>query len=131
MTVSAALIELRILKFEQKLNKKKIVHYYNYMSDGWNSNIYPRPRFASEYGFQSFPSLASWKQVLRPGVDRLSDLIAHRQHFPIGGSVPVWNLIKRHLPLPGGGSPLYNEALLYFSQVSQAMTMRAETEAYR
>ena len=32
------------------------VHVYNYYVDGWDPSSYPQgPRFASEYGWQSFP----------------------------------------------------------------------------
>ena len=27
-------------------------HYYNYYEDNWDYSVYPRTRFASEYGFQ-------------------------------------------------------------------------------
>lgn len=106
------------------------VHFYNYLSDGWSPSIYPRPRFVSEYGFQSFPSLNSWKSVLSPG-NNLSELMDHRQHFPAGGSAPVINLIQKHLPLPAENSRRYLSALIYLSQVSQAMIVRTETEVYR
>lgn len=106
-----------------------LVHYYNYVLDGWNPNLYPHPRFASEYGFQSIPSLNAWRSVLGES-DNFTHLLDHRQHFPYG-SVPILLLISRHLPLPEKSSRRYEAALVYFSQLSQAMTTRAETEVYR
>ncbi|KAJ6639178.1 Beta-mannosidase [Pseudolycoriella hygida] len=105
------------------------IHFYNYVADGWNANTYPRPRFVSEYGFQSIPSLSSWKSVLR-STDSLSELIDHRQHFPLG-SVPILELIHKNLPELNENNTNYLETLIYFSQISQAMTVKTETEVYR
>lgn len=38
-------------------------HYYNYTRDCWNWNEFPRTRFASEFGFQSWPSLSTLSKV--------------------------------------------------------------------
>ena len=101
------------------------------MSDGWDPNIYPKPRFVSEYGFQSFPSYNNWKRTIKPNESILA-VMEHRQHFP-EGSIPVINLIRKHLPLPSNetDNETYAKALIYFSQISQAMTMKAESESYR
>lgn len=56
--------------------------------------------------------------------------MSHRQHFPYGDA-PILLLIQRHLPLPGRQLATYADALLYMSQVSQAMVTRTETEVYR
>lgn len=107
----------------------KTVHFYNYIADGWNANTYPRPRFVSEYGFQSIPSLNSWKSI-QHSTDTLNELIDHRQHFPLG-SAPVLELIHKNLPVLKENDTMYVETLIYFSQISQAMTIKAETEVYR
>ena len=38
-------------------------HFYDYINDCWNWTVYPKTRFASEYGFQSWPSFSSIKKV--------------------------------------------------------------------
>lgn len=106
-----------------------LVHFYNYLFDGWNPNIFPKPRFVSEYGFQSFPSISSWNEVLG-AKDKLGDLIDHRQHFPLG-SAPIVLLIGRHFPRLSETEPNYWDATIYFSQVAQAMATKTETEVYR
>lgn len=106
-----------------------LVHYYNYISDGWNSNIFPKARFISEYGFQSIPSAHSLKRSMYPA-DKIGEIIEHRQHFPFG-SVPIINLIKKHLPLPNQANEHYWDTFIYFSQISQAMATKVETETYR
>ncbi len=58
----------------------------------------------------------------------LDELIDHRQHFPLG-SAPVLDLIHKNLPALNDAA--YLRTLIYFSQISQAMTIKAETENYR
>ncbi|XP_022214341.2 beta-mannosidase [Drosophila obscura] len=105
------------------------VHFYDYLKDAWDPGIYPRPRFASEYGFQSLPSLYSWQRSKNDD-DDLRTLMNHRQHHPLG-SIPIISLVERHLPLPLPEDDNYAEALIYFSQISQAMATKVETELYR
>lgn len=42
------------------------VHYYNYAADCLNPAIYPRAKFISEFGFQSYPSWQAYKSVSAP-----------------------------------------------------------------
>ncbi len=41
-------------------------HYYNYGGDCLDTRIYPRAKFVSEFGFQSFPSFLTAKQATAP-----------------------------------------------------------------
>lgn len=106
------------------------VHFYDVLKDAWDSAIYPRPRFASEYGFQSLPQLSSWLHSMNTTTDDLTELIAHRQHHPLG-MLCITALVRKHFPLPLPEDKDYNEALIYFSQLSQAMATKIETELYR
>lgn len=38
-------------------------HFYSYVLDCWDWRTFPRTRFASEYGFQSWPSLSTLRTV--------------------------------------------------------------------
>lgn len=105
------------------------VHFYNYISDGWDSNIFPRARFVSEYGFQSIPSVTNLQLSSYP-YDKIESILNHRQHFPLG-NMPIMKQIQRHLNLPSKKNPQYLEALVYFSQLSQAIATKTETETYR
>ncbi|KAM7362826.1 beta-mannosidase-like [Cochliomyia hominivorax] len=105
------------------------IHFYDIFQDGWNPRIYPKPRFASEYGFQSLPSMSSWLKTLND-TKRLEALINHRQHHPLG-MLAITGLVRRHFPLPLPEDPDYIEALIYLSQISQAMATKIETEVYR
>lgn len=63
--------------------------------------------------------------------DNIHDIIEHRQHFPLGNA-PMIGLIKRHFRLPSESNSLnYWDAFIYFSQISQAMSTKVETETYR
>ncbi|CAG9789387.1 unnamed protein product [Diatraea saccharalis] len=106
-------------------------HYYNYMADNWDFNIYPKTRFASEYGFQSLPSLATMRQATRDPKDFAVDSLysKHRQHSP-GGYEAIENQINRHLHLDRNDSK-YFEKFVFYSQISQAMAIKTETEFYR
>ncbi|XP_011211582.2 beta-mannosidase [Bactrocera dorsalis] len=105
------------------------IHFYTNYEDAWNSNVFRRPRFASEYGFQSLPKLTSWQLTKNPN-DNLLHLIHHRQHHPANMTL-ITTLIRRHLPLPLPEDDTYIEALIYFSQIAQAMVTKIETEVYR
>jgi hypothetical protein len=61
------------------------VHYYNYDADCWDVSTFPRPRFASEYGFESFPSLLTLAPVSNQSLGDWSynsAFLEHRQHHP-------------------------------------------------
>lgn len=41
------------------------VHFYSYILDCWDWRTFPRTRFASEYGFQSWPSFSTLQPVTK------------------------------------------------------------------
>ncbi|CAO1424510.1 unnamed protein product [Diamesa serratosioi] len=102
------------------------IHYYNIVLNGWDSKIYQDPRFASEYGFQSFP--AGFNAVLRPKEDDLTKLVNHRQHHPDKNG-PIEIILNHNLQLDW--NVLTWDDKVYLSQLSQAMAIKAETEHYR
>ncbi|CAG9136855.1 unnamed protein product [Plutella xylostella] len=106
-------------------------HYYNYLADGWSFDIYPLTRFASEYGFQSLPSLTTLKTATNKSEDLSldSEFMAHRQHSPNGYSF-IESEMNRHLQLFKNDSK-YFEKFIFYSQISQAMSIKTETEFYR
>lgn len=94
------------------------VHYYNYLIDGLNPNIYPIPRFSSEYGYQSMPSLSTWLTATNNTNDLVhgSNFLNHRQHLP-GGFAFMDALIGQQLDLP---HELDYEKYIYYSQVRKS-----------
>lgn len=61
------------------------MHYYNYVDNCANVTLLPRPRFISEFGFQSLPSLFTWLPVTEEQ-DRQwnSTIMFYRQRHPDG-----------------------------------------------
>ncbi|XP_063918754.1 beta-mannosidase-like [Zophobas morio] len=108
------------------------VHFYTNNRDSFDTSIYPIPRFSSEYGFQSLPSVSSWLTVTDNLTDLSinSDFMKHRQHHPDGND-PLKNLIEFQLELPSENNEYYDEALIYYTQIIQAMSIKIETEHYR
>ncbi|XP_058128109.1 beta-mannosidase [Anopheles ziemanni] len=107
------------------------VHYYNYFLDGWDAALYRGGRFVSEYGYQSFPAFTSWPEARSYSATELGELIRHRQHSPLGNE-PILKMIEYNLPVPSDpAATSYWPTLIYLSQLSQAMIVKAETEVYR
>ncbi|CAB3249285.1 unnamed protein product [Arctia plantaginis] len=106
-------------------------HYYNYMADNWDMNIFPNTRFASEYGFQSLPSLATMRTATNKSEDLSLDSVysIHRQHSP-NGYIFIKNQLQERLKLENTDAN-YFEKFVFYSQISQAMSIKAETEFYR
>ena len=76
------------------------VHYYNYDDDCWDESIFPRPRFASEYGYQSFPSFLTLRDVsIESDWFWDSPFMMHRQHHEDGND-QIMAQLKRHYLLP-------------------------------
>ena len=109
-------------------------HYYNYASTPLDWTIYPRSRFGSEYGFQSYPSLQTLASVTESSdlvyPFNKSSLMEHRQHHP-GGTQQIQSMIESYFNLPDAGGVSSFADYVYLSQIIQAMAMKTETESYR
>jgi len=107
------------------------VHFYDYHNDAWSADVWPTPRFASEYGYQSWPSFITMAGATLPEDWHISsDMTAHRQHHP-NGARELQEQIERYMTYPQGDSVTDYRHYLYLSQVHQAMAIRAESEHYR
>ncbi|XP_072403176.1 beta-mannosidase-like [Diabrotica undecimpunctata] len=108
------------------------VHFYNYVSDPWDSNIYPVSRFTSEYGYQSLPSYRSLLEATNNESDLNinSAFMDHRQHHPQGNE-QMKALIEFNLKLPDQSHQNYSKAFIYYLQIAQAVGIKIETEHYR
>ena len=68
-------------------------HFYNYRDNNWDWRIYPQTRFASEYGFQSFPAFDILEPVSEVWDWSLSSAwMKHRQHHPNGNMELLWQI---------------------------------------
>ncbi|EDV27731.1 uncharacterized protein TRIADDRAFT_21862 [Trichoplax adhaerens] len=108
------------------------VHYYNYSSDIWKTSSYPTPRFASEYGFQSYPSFEALSQVSEPSDWKFnSSFMEHRQHHP-QGTAQLLQQMNLHFTLPSSNTSKKSfEDYIFLTQIVQAVGYTVETEHYR
>ncbi|XP_043111548.1 beta-mannosidase isoform X2 [Puntigrus tetrazona] len=107
-------------------------HYYSYYKDCWDWTTFPRTRFASEYGFQSWPSLSTLSKVsVSSDWDFSSNFSAHRQHHE-DGNQQMLKQAELHYILPNSTDPVkrYRDTI-YITQVMQAQCVKIQTEFYR
>ncbi|KAM4708161.1 beta-mannosidase isoform 2-T2 [Discoglossus pictus] len=108
------------------------IHYYNYMADCWDWKTYPKARLASEYGFQSWPSLSTVDKVSVPeDWVYTSNFSSHRQHH-LNGNEEMLYQAGLHYKLPiNQDSAKEFQHTLYLTQVTQAQCIKLQTEFYR
>ncbi|KAF5275066.1 hypothetical protein FQA39_LY07003 [Lamprigera yunnana] len=108
------------------------IHFYNYIFDGWSTTTYPIPRFSSEYGYQSLPSIDTMLTATNNTDDLMisSEFLEKRQHLPQGFD-KMTLLINYRLMLPDVAHKDYYKAYFYYSQIIQAMAVKIETEHNR
>lgn len=94
------------------------VHFYNYIKNSWDPNIYPITRFASEYGYQSLPEISTLLTATQNIVDLHpdSEFLVHRQHHPAGYE-EMKSLIGAVLNMPDESRENYYKAFIFYSQV--------------
>ncbi|KAM9579372.1 beta-mannosidase isoform 1-T1 [Guaruba guarouba] len=107
-------------------------HFYDYSIDCWNWAAYPKTRFASEYGFQSWPSFSTIKKVSSTeDWSYTSNFSLHRQHHE-NGNDQMLQQIEYHFKLPQSTDPIRKfKDMIYLTQVMQAQCVKTETEFYR
>ncbi|XP_064488167.1 beta-mannosidase-like isoform X2 [Ornithodoros turicata] len=109
------------------------VHYYNYYADPWNSNMYPRARFLSEFGIQSFPSRDTFLKVA-PEFSLeypFTTFMESRQH-QIGGTENNMRFIEMEFNLPRTGDTAKDfDMVVYLSQIVQAQGIKTGVEYLR
>ena len=99
------------------------VHYYNYNDNCLDTSHLPIPRFASEFGFQSYPSLDTLREAL-PDVesfDLFNKALEHRQHLVNGNSL-LLHQVQRLFNVKW----LKDQALVYLSQLHQYLCVTAQ-----
>ncbi|XP_049452051.1 beta-mannosidase [Epinephelus fuscoguttatus] len=107
-------------------------HFYSYTLDCWDWRTFPRTRFASEYGFQSWPSFSTLQPVsIKEDWSYNSNFSSHRQHHQ-DGNEQMLQQAALHFHLPNSTDPLKRFTdTLYITQVMQAECVKAQTEFYR
>ncbi|XP_040480989.1 beta-mannosidase isoform X2 [Ursus maritimus] len=108
------------------------VHFYDYISDCWNWKVFPKARFVSEYGYQSWPSFSTLEKVSsQEDWSYNSKFSLHRQHHANGNN-EMLHQIGFHFKFPESTDPLQTfKDTIYLTQVMQAQCVKTETEFYR
>ncbi|XP_076998786.1 beta-mannosidase [Tamandua tetradactyla] len=107
------------------------IHFYDYVSDCWNWKVFPKARFVSEYGYQSWPSFSTLEKVSsKEDWSYTSQFSVHRQHHA-NGNDEMLHQAELHFRLPQNTDPLRAfKDTIYLTQVMQAQCVKTETEFY-
>lgn len=104
------------------------MHFWSVWHEGKNFDAYQsvRPRFCSEFGYQSFPSLDLVKTYCPPEQFNVtSPVMEHHQRHSRGNTLIV-EMFTRYFRMPNGF-----ENFLYLSQVQQAVAIKTAVEHWR
>lgn len=104
------------------------MHYWSVWHDGHPFHAYLdiKPRFCSEFGFQSFPSLdAIRKYAPADELNVTSPVMEHHQRNSAGNSKIV-EMFTRYFRVPEGF-----DNFVYLSQVQQALAIKTGVEHFR
>lgn len=104
------------------------MHYWTVWHEGKDFEAYydVKPRFCSEFGYQSFPSLCTVAAFCPSNQRNLtSPVMEHHQKNDRGNSIIIENF-TRYFRFPNGF-----ENMLYLSQVQQAMAIKTAVEYWR
>ncbi len=109
-------------------DNKGDMHFWSVWHEGKPFEEYYsiNPRFVSEFGYQSFPSLSTVETYAPLSEHNLtSEVMEHHQKNDRGNSIIIENF-SRYFLFPHGF-----EQMLYLSQVQQAMAMKTAIEYWR
>lgn len=85
-----------------------------------------RPRFCSEFGFQSFPSMTTIECFTEPGDRNVSSPAMDIHQRNIGGNSRIVETIGRYFRIPEKF-----ESMVFLSQISQALAIKTSVEFWR
>lgn len=104
------------------------MHYWDVWHAGKSFNAYyaVTPRFCSEFGYQSFPSLDLIRQYApRDQFNVTAPIMEWHQRHPRGNSI-ITEMFSRYFRMPEGF-----ENFVYLSQVQQALAIKTAVEHWR
>ncbi|WP_181704091.1 glycoside hydrolase family 2 protein [Chthonobacter albigriseus] len=85
-----------------------------------------QPRFCSEFGFQSFPSMPVIESFTEPGDRNVSSRVMEIHQRNDGGNSRIVETLVRYFPFPDRF-----EDMVWLSQISQALAMKTAIEWWR
>lgn len=104
------------------------MHFWNVWHEGRSFDAYysVKPRFCSEFGYQSFPSLETIRTYTdRDSMNPTSPVMEHHQRHPRGNSI-ITEMFTRYFRVPEGFG-----SFVYLSQVQQALAIRTAVQHWR
>ena len=104
------------------------MHYWSVWHEGRPFSAYydVTPRFCSEFGYQSFPSVRTIRSyATEEDFNVTSPVMEHHQRHPRGNSA-ITEMFTRYFRVPEGF-----ESFVYLSQVQQAMAIKTAVEYWR
>ncbi len=104
------------------------MHYWEVWHGGREFSAYysVKPRFCSEFGYQSFPSLETVKRFCPPEqFNVFSPVMDHHQKC-VRGNAPIIGMFGKYFRMPESF-----ENFLYLSQVQQALAIKTGVEFWR
>ncbi|EAR08444.1 beta-mannosidase [Reinekea blandensis] len=104
------------------------MHFWDVWHSGKSFDAFysVQPRFCSEFGFQSFPSMTTVREFAQPDDWNLtSPVMENHQKNPRGNSIII-EMISRYFRFPKSF-----EHTLYLSQVQQAVAIKTAVEYWR
>ena len=108
------------------------VHFYDYNCDCLNVSNLPVPRFASEFGFQSYPSLRTLRAAFRKrNVTLFDPNTEHRQHLVNGNKLLEEQVTRMFGKTKSRDNVLKGETLVYLTQLHQALCVSSEIAHFR
>ncbi|HTP60330.1 MAG TPA: glycoside hydrolase family 2 protein, partial [Spirochaetia bacterium] len=104
------------------------MHFWSVWHEGkpFSAFLEVTPRFCSEFGFQSFPSLDAIRLYASPkDFNVTSPVMEHHQRHPRGNSI-ITEMFTRYFRVPQGF-----DNFVYLSQVQQSLAIRTAVEHWR
>jgi len=104
------------------------VHYWKVWHGGkpFEDYLTVKPRFVSEFGFQSFPEAATLEKVIPKGEWNPSGYVMEHHQRSNNGNMLITNTLARELPIPKDF-----DSFCWASQINQALAIRMAVEHWR
>ncbi|MCK6488766.1 MAG: glycoside hydrolase family 2 protein [Planctomycetes bacterium] len=104
------------------------MHYWKVWHEGasFDAFLQIRPRFCSEFGYQSFPSLDTIRSYAPPSQLNVTSPVMEHHQRNVGGNSRIIEMFSRYFRMPEGFANF-----VYLSQVQQAVAIRTAVEHWR
>jgi beta-mannosidase len=104
------------------------MHFWSVWHEGKDFEHYRdvKPRFCSEFGFQSFPSMSVMKQFAKPEDMNISSPVMDAHQKNVGGNARIAETMFRYFRFP-----MKFDDFVYVSQIQHGLAMRTAVEYWR